>query len=82
MPTNETPERNPNTGNFNESFTPEDVLAALQHLGGQRQTKEVAAEAGCSRPTAHRKLETLAERGQVEKQKFGNVAVWRATDTK
>lgn len=68
-----------NEGQYAEEVKPEDVLGLFTDHE-PRTASEVAEELGIVRRTAYNKLQTLAERGDLERKKVGGRAVvfWRS----
>ena len=65
-------------GTYTEEITPEDALAVFTDHE-PLTASEVAEELGIVRRTAHNKLSTLEERGDLRRKKVGSRAVvwWR-----
>jgi len=73
-------ERDDRSGRYVEKATLDDVLKTFDAVDGPPvvTTADVADETGISRDSARRKLETLRDRGRVEKRKSaGRVLYWR-----
>jgi len=73
-------QRDTNSGRYVEKATLDDVLDAVDAVDGPPvvTTADVADATGISRDSARRKLETLRDRGRVEKRKSaGRVLYWR-----
>lgn len=68
-------------GTYVETVTPEDVLALFTDAE-PRTASEVADELGIARRTALNKLDTLADRDQIQRKKVGGRAViwWVSND--
>ena len=64
------------SGRFSQVYTDEDFLNAIDELG-EPGTGEVAAEIGCSRDHARRRLRNLEQDGVVESRMVGTVILWR-----
>jgi response regulator of citrate/malate metabolism len=63
-------------GQYVEQVTLESVLDVFRRTELPVLTAtEVADELGCARPTAYQKLETLVDRGELNKKKVGARAV-------
>jgi response regulator of citrate/malate metabolism len=63
-------------GKYSEQVTLNQVLATFDTADVPVLTAtNVADELACARPTAYNKLETLVERGSIEKKKVGSRAV-------
>jgi PAS domain S-box-containing protein len=64
-----------------DSITPDDVLGVLRHQSSPVSTAEVCESLECSRQTARRNLEALAEREQIRRKRVSESnAVWWASD--
>jgi response regulator of citrate/malate metabolism len=75
--------RDDDSGEFTEKVSDDDILAFFD--AGQRPfhgAVEVAEEFGITQVTAHRRLEALADVGEVEKVEIGDRIViwWRPRD--
>jgi len=76
-------ERDDRSGRYVEKATLDDVLGAFDTVDGPPvvTTADVADATGISRDSARRKLETLRDRGRVEKRKSaGRVLYWPADE--
>lgn len=63
-------------GRFSEQVSLDDVLAVFEAVDLPVLTsREVAEQLGCSRPTAYNKLESLVDRGDIQKKEVGARAV-------
>lgn len=71
MPT----ERDDDSGQFREQYSGELFLEAVVELD-VATTSKVAEHVGCSYDLAYRRLNTLSERGEVEKTDVGGSFVW------
>lgn len=72
-------ERDESSGRYVEKATLDDVLAVFEAVEGPSvvTTADVAEATDLSRDSARRKLETLHDRGRVEKRKSaGRVLYW------
>jgi len=69
------PERDEQTGKFNEKYPDEAFLQAVESLS-PATTSKVAENIGCSYDLAYRRLNTLADRGSVARQEVGGSFVW------
>jgi predicted transcriptional regulator len=74
------PERDDETGRYTPSWSDEDFLEALRELGGVAGTNDVADWVECSRKTARRWLNDLADRNRITKRELGNTAAWILDD--
>ncbi|MFP8891876.1 hypothetical protein ACLI4U_19200 (plasmid) [Natrialbaceae archaeon A-CW2] len=62
-----------------------DVYSDVDFIGAVREldtatTVRVAESVGCERTTAHKRLSSLEERGELEKEDIGGVLVWSVED--
>jgi DNA-binding IclR family transcriptional regulator len=74
------PERGPE-GTFRTAVTPADVLDVFETVEGPvLGAGDVAAQLGCTRSTARRKLGQLAERGLVDSRMVGRTKVYWPTE--
>lgn len=69
------PERNEDTGKFEEEYPQEAFLDAIRELDSATTT-EVAELVGCSYDLAYRRLNRLADEDTVKQTKIGNTFVW------
>jgi hypothetical protein len=67
-------------GKFSEQYDPADFVDALQRLGGEGSTKEVADEVGCSRRTATYRLSALRDDGRIGGREVGRSMLWVVPD--
>lgn len=70
-------DRDDYSGRYTESFSLAEVLKAVEELGGEAGTNEVATEIGSSYETAYRKLHELEDEGEVSSRKVGTALLWR-----
>lgn len=70
------PERDGETGQYTHSWSDDDFLEALRELGGFAGTTDVAENVGCVRDSAYRRLNNLAENGEVERREIGGSLTW------
>ena len=78
------PKERGDTGQYVETVTLEDVLEVFDRVAGPPvvTSGDVAEETGLSRDSARRKLETLRDRGKVERRRTaGRVLYWRVSDS-
>jgi DNA-binding IclR family transcriptional regulator len=75
------PERDDDSGRYVAGFESSDFLDAIQALGGQASTTEIATEVGCDRRTAYQWLSDLREQGQVSAREVGSAFLWSVDDT-
>lgn len=68
-------DRDEETGKFREQYPTESFLTAVDELG-IATTAKIAERIGCSYDLAYRRLNTLAEEGQVTKSDVGGSFVW------
>lgn len=70
------PDRDEQTGKFSEEYHEEAFLNAIDSLN-TATTVKVAEKVGCSYDLAYRRLNTLADGEQLERQKVGGSFVWK-----
>ncbi|MFD1689160.1 helix-turn-helix domain-containing protein [Halolamina salifodinae] len=66
--------RDADTGVYKQAYPDEDILDLLE--GTRLSTSEVATELDYHRTTAHDRLTTLEEEGEVESKTVGNTLIW------
>jgi hypothetical protein len=67
----------PEDGPDTTEVTTDDVVAVFKHHESPAITsRDVSVVLGCSRDVARRRLQTLADRGEVKRHKSGNVVLW------
>lgn len=69
-------ERDNETGQFNTEYSDDVFIDAIEAVGGQASTREVAEYAECDRDTARRRLSKLAEERRVNRREFGRSIAW------
>lgn len=72
--------RDNDTGKFSVQYDAGNFVEALRRLDGSGSTKEVADEVGCSRRTAHYRMEDLLDNGQVSVREVGRSKLWQVID--
>ena len=78
------PKERGDTGQYVETVTLEDVMDVFDRVAGPPvvTSADVAEETGLSRDSARRKLETLRDRGEVDRRRTaGRVLYWRMSDS-
>lgn len=75
-----TNDRDEESGKFREQYPTELFLTALAEHD-LATTAKVAEYVGCSYDLAYRRLNMLAEEGQVQKSEVGGSFVWSESDT-
>lgn len=75
------PDRDADSGRYVAEYEAADFLAAIQALGGQASTTEIATEVGCDRRTAYQWLSDLREQGRVSAREVGSAFLWTVTAT-
>ncbi|EMA15424.1 hth domain-containing protein [Haloarcula marismortui ATCC 33799] len=73
------PDRDDETGQFEEEYPVAEFLQAVRTLD-TATTNSVAESVGCSYDLAYRRLHTLAEEGQLDKERIGGTFVWYPLD--
>ena len=69
------PERDENTGKFEEEYQRNSFLEAVEGIDSATTTK-VAERVGCSYDLAYRRLKGLTEEGDLSCVKVGNTFIW------
>lgn len=69
------PERDEESGQFDDRYADETFLSAVRALDGAG-TVEIAERVGCDRRTAYLRLTELEERGEISGEKIGNAYLW------
>ena len=69
------PDRDESTGQFSEEYSDEAFLQAVSEVE-PASTSNVAMAVGCSYDLAYRRLNALAEQGDIKKQEIGGSFVW------
>lgn len=69
--------RNENTGRYIAKYADENIIEAIEELGGSAGTQEVAEMVECPYNTAYTKLRKLEESGQVRSRKVANARLWQ-----
>lgn len=68
------------TGEYSETYSPADILAAMRDEAGLHSTLDIAQSVGCSRDTALRKLRRLEDEGAVSSEHIAGALVWTVTE--
>jgi len=68
--------RDDDSGKYTEKYPPDAFIAALEAEGGSAGTRPIAERIGCSYETAYKKLCSLADDGEIDRQKVGNANLW------
>jgi DNA-binding IclR family transcriptional regulator len=74
------PERDDDTGQWTADYPREAFLDAIENLDGMAATGEIAAEVGCVRETAYKKLKQMEEDGEVTSRDAGGSLLWRLAE--
>lgn len=69
-------DRNRATGQFVETYPSKAFVNALCELNGAAGTSDIAAEVGCTRDAAYKRLTAMQDDGQVESQQVGGSLLW------
>jgi hypothetical protein len=64
------------SGQFERRYTSEQVVGALEDLGGSASTSEVSDTLGCSRRLALLRLRELEDDNRVSARSVGNTYLW------
>lgn len=73
--------RDSQTGEYNETYTLEAFVQALDQLDGDVGTKDVEKAVGCEYRTAIAKLHELEDRGIITSRRVGNAYLWGIVET-
>ena len=73
-------ERDEESGKYTDSYSTADILDAIRALGGAAGTRDIAEEVGSHRDTVRRRLNELAEAGDVTRTQVGNAYLWSVAD--
>ena len=68
--------RDEKTGQYTESYPPEEFLSAINSLDEAASTQQIADEVGCAYRTAHAELTKLEEEENITSRKVGNAKLW------
>lgn len=71
--------RDPDTGKYVENYPDDKIVSLLAE--GRLSTTEVAVELGCDRSTAHQRLTSLHDEGEISRDHIGKAFVWELADT-
>jgi predicted ArsR family transcriptional regulator len=69
--------RDEDSGKYTENYPHKKFISALEILGGEASTQEIADQVGCAYRTAHAKLSELEDEEQISSRKVGNAKLWR-----
>ena len=64
-------------GKFSQQYSDEDFISAVESLT-VASTQKIADEVGCSYDLAYRRLQSLKQDGEIEREKVGGSFVWVA----
>jgi hypothetical protein len=70
------PDRDEESGRYVEEYPAEEFFAALDALGGDGTTQEVADDVGAKYDVTYRKLRTLEDEERITRRKVGNANLW------
>jgi len=68
-------DRDDNSGKFTQKYSREAFLRAVDTIENAT-TKKVATEVGCSYDLAYRRLNELADEGEIDRIEIGSSFVW------
>jgi predicted transcriptional regulator len=68
-------DRDEESGKFTEKYPREAFLSAVENIENAT-TKKVSERVGCSYDLAYRRLNTLADDGEVNREEIGASFVW------
>ena len=72
--------RDEDSGRFEEEYSPEEVIAAIQKHDGQAGTSDIAEEIGSSYGAARYKLRVMEEEGYLESRQISGVYIWEVAE--
>ena len=68
--------RDEDTGRYTEKYSSEEVVAAIQDVGGTAATSEIADALDASRNTIYKRLSSMEENDVIVSRKAGGIRVW------
>ena len=68
--------RDSTSGQYTPVYEDDDFLEAIRDRDGRASTRQVADAVGCDKDTAYRRLRSLAEGGELEREDIGNTILW------
>lgn len=72
--------RDEDSGRFEEEYSPEEVIAAIQKHDGQAGTSDIAEEIGSSYGAARYKLRVMEEEGYLKSRQISGVYIWEVAE--
>lgn len=69
-------ERDDESGQFVESYPPEEFIRVIKEHDGMASTPEIYNELGCSNRLALNRLREMQQEGKVSARKVGNAYLW------
>lgn len=69
--------RDEDSGKYTENYPYKRFVSALEILGGEASTQEIADQVGCAYRTAYAKLSELEDEGKISSRKVGNAKLWQ-----
>lgn len=73
-------DRDDDSGQYQEKYSTDYFLEAIESADGVVGTQDVADHVGCSYETAYKKLRSLEDSGSISSSKVGNARVWTVSD--
>lgn len=64
------------TGRFEQKYTDDDFLEAVEELGPLAASSDIAEQVGCNHITANERLKKLSERGEIESERRAGAFLW------
>jgi GTP-sensing pleiotropic transcriptional regulator CodY len=75
-PTMPNADRDDESGQYTETYPPEDFITAIEAENGMAGTQDIADTVGCSYETAYKKLREMEDAGTIESKRVGNARLW------
>ena len=75
-PTMPDADRDEESGQYTETYPPEDFTNAIEAEGGMAGTQDIADRVDCSYETAYKKLRKMEDAGTIESKRVGNARLW------
>lgn len=70
------PERDETSGRFIDEYPRDSFIESIRALDGFATTSEVAANVGCIRETAYKKLKQMEQDGEVHSRASNGTLLW------
>lgn len=73
--------RDENSGQYKPVYEDGDFIAAIRERDGMASTRQVADAVGCDKDTAYRRLRSLTDAGDLDREDIGNTILWTVAET-